>query len=555
VTITNNIIVNNMAGWDGAGISLQDALNVNIINNTIMHNDTLASSGVLTNSIGTPQASAPPGNCTMPGPTGADTASCPQSAGVTSTPNSSLLTTTFVVPITCPTGHSGCTGFSNPILYGDVISQNRSFYIGVGNRGAGNLNQQNLVSLYDAFTTTLAPTQGSTGACSTGVTYWDLGVRGDRTLTGHESGFTLTPVSSFVTAGYTGNNNSNSAPGVIRQYCNGSRVPPECTVADGCGGLNGFGVPPGIADAIAGNPLFSLVPSATVDEGNNWINVSWGPLSMVNPSNPSTGAPPNNYGGGLPLGNYSITSSSAASNFITCTNANAIGQGCQVNPVPGNTTYTITLPTTDFFGQRRPDPGTPGQPKRVDAGAVEVQVAGAGTAAPLVTGIVPNEGWAGTSVPVTISGFALTGGTVTAPGSANITITNVVAVDANTITATLNLGPTTIAGAHNIAVTTAAGSSTVGFTVLRPTLTSISPSSGTHGTSVPVTLTGTNLVTATSVNAPGSPGITVTNFVVVNDSTVTATLNLATATTPGNHNITVTTAGGALSNPVVFTVN
>ena len=35
VTITNNIIVNNVAGWDGAGISLQDALNVNILNNTI----------------------------------------------------------------------------------------------------------------------------------------------------------------------------------------------------------------------------------------------------------------------------------------------------------------------------------------------------------------------------------------------------------------------------------------------------------------------------------------------------------------------------------------
>ncbi len=47
VTISNNMIVNNMAGWDGAGISLQDALKVNIVNNTIMHNDTLASSGVL----------------------------------------------------------------------------------------------------------------------------------------------------------------------------------------------------------------------------------------------------------------------------------------------------------------------------------------------------------------------------------------------------------------------------------------------------------------------------------------------------------------------------
>ena len=63
VSITNNIITNNVAGWDGGGISLQDSLNVSIINNTIASNDTLASSGVLTQSIGTPMASAPAGNC------------------------------------------------------------------------------------------------------------------------------------------------------------------------------------------------------------------------------------------------------------------------------------------------------------------------------------------------------------------------------------------------------------------------------------------------------------------------------------------------------------
>ncbi len=358
VTITNNIIVNNVAGWDGAGISLQDALKVNIVNNTIMHNDTLASSGVLTNSIGTPLASAPAGNCTMAGPTGTNTASCPQSAGVTSTPNTSLLTTTFVVPITCPLGHPNCTGFSNPILLGNAISQNRSFYVGVGTVGNGTLNQQNQISLYSAFTTTLAPTQATTGACSaTGVTYWDLGVRGDRTLTGHESHFTMTPVASYA---------SDANPGVIAQYCNGSRVPPECTLADGCGGLHGFGVPPGIPDSLAGAPLFSLVPSATVDEGNNWINVSWGPLSLSNPS--LTGGTYGNYGGGLPLGNYGpAASGSPLVDFVTCSNANATGVGCQVPVVPG---LTITLPTTDFYGNARPDPNA-GQPKKANAGAVE----------------------------------------------------------------------------------------------------------------------------------------------------------------------------------------
>ena len=209
VTITNNIIVNNVAGWDGAGISLQDALNVNIINNTIAHNDTLASSGVLTNSIGTPLASAPPGNCTN----AAGTASCPQSAGVTSTQNSALLTTTFTgLTLTCPPGHTDCRGFSNPYLFGNVFWQNRSFYIGVGGLGAGTLNQQNLVTLFDAFTSTAAPTQTATGACSTGVTYWDIGVRGDKTTAPNSgSGFSLSPVYSVLTAprGIRGNHNIN----------------------------------------------------------------------------------------------------------------------------------------------------------------------------------------------------------------------------------------------------------------------------------------------------------------------------------------------------------
>jgi hypothetical protein len=358
VTISNNMIVNNMAGWDGAGISLQDALNVNIVNNTIMQNDTLASSGVLTYSIGTPSASAPAGECHN----AAGTASCPQSAGVTSMPNSSLLTTTFVVPITCPAGHPNCTSFSNPILFGDIISQNRSFYIGVGTPGAGTLNQQNQVLLFSAFTNTQAPTQATTGACSTtGVTYWDLGVRGDKTLTGHESGFTLFPVYSFAGTGGGGANNSTAAPGVISSYCNGSRVPPECTLSNGCGGLHGFGVPPGIPDSIAGAPLFSLVPSATVDEGNNWINVSWGPLSLTNPS--LTGGTFGNYGGGPALGNYSITGTSPAINFVPC--ATVTGGSCVTAPVGG--LPSLRLPNTDFFGNPRPDTAT----HSIDAGAVE----------------------------------------------------------------------------------------------------------------------------------------------------------------------------------------
>ena len=525
VNITNNIIINNMAGWDGAGISLQDALKVDITNNTIAHNDTLASSGVLTNSIGTPQASAPAGNCTQNGPSGPNTASCPQSAGVTSTLNSSLMSTSLTgLTVTCPQNNPNCTAFSNPALANNILWQNRSFFIGITGSGAGTINQQNLIALFKAGTGAAAPSQTATGQCTGGDSYWDIGVRGDQWTTGtaapnHASGATLNPTYSILTStsGYGATNNS-TAPPVFAQYCNGSRVPPECTAADGCGGPHGFGVPPGIADALTPNPVFSLVPSATVDEGNNWINVSWGPLS---PTNPSVQGTDGNYGGGAPLANYSLTKS--------------------IDTVPTAQPH----PVMDFFGNARPETRAD---TFLDPGAVEFGSTPARVGISL-SGISPNVGLAGTSVPVTISGFGLTGATVTTTAP-NVTVTNVVVVDDDTITATLVLRPNIAAGGINLTVTNPNGSGTVAFTVVRPAVTKITPSSGTHGTTVNVTLTGTNLATVTSGTATG--GIRVTNVVAVSDTTVTATLILGASR--GSHNITVTTAGGA-SSTVAFTVN
>ncbi|MBI4695285.1 MAG: hypothetical protein HY749_14800 [Gammaproteobacteria bacterium] len=72
VTLQNNIIADNVAGWDGGGVSIQDALKVRLMNNTIVDNDTTASAGVLFKTIGAPLASTPPPGCnpgTQPGAT------------------------------------------------------------------------------------------------------------------------------------------------------------------------------------------------------------------------------------------------------------------------------------------------------------------------------------------------------------------------------------------------------------------------------------------------------------------------------------------------------
>ena len=531
VSITNNIIINNVAGWDGAGISLQDSMNVSIQNNTIVSNDSLASSGVLTQSIGTPQASAPPGTCAA--------GSCPQSAGVTSTPHSSLLTTTFTgLTVACPFGESNCMGFSNPQLQNNVIWQNRSFYIGITGAGTGTNNQQNVVGLFNAFGTTAAPAQTVSGACATGASYWDIGVRGDTGPGNHGSGFTLNPVYSVLDdAGYAASNLSSN-PNIAAQYCNGSRVPPECSVADGCGGPNGYGVPPGIVDASTPNPVFSLTPFATVDEGNNWINVSWGPLALSNPAvNSGLGSTgTGNWGSGALFANMALVPASPAIDYVPITGATA-------QPYPSH----------DFFGNPRPDPGNL---THVDVGAIEYQGRNATTAT--LSSITPNSGSQGTVVNVTLGGQNLTGATAVNVSGGGITV-GALTVTATSITTTFTISASASVTARNVTATTPAGTTNaVTFTVVAaaaPTLTSISPNFGLRGTAVNVTLTGTNFVPASTVVAtPAVAGFSITNVVVASATSITATFTSSTSAAIGNVNIDVVT-GSVASNTLPFAIN
>jgi IPT/TIG domain len=526
VTVTNNMIVNNVAGWDGAGISLQDSLNVAIINNTIASNDALASSGVLTQSIGTPLSSSPAGNCVIAG----TQTSCPQSAGVTSALHSTLLSATITAPLTCPNGQPNCQAFSNPLLENNLIWQNRSFQIGVGSLGSTTQNQQNLV--------TLSPTLAQTfsGSCATGASYWDIGVRGDTGPGNHNSGFSLNPTYSVLDdTGYASTNLATN-PSFVTQYCNGSRVPPECTTADGCAGPNGYGVPPGIVDAQTPNPVFSLTPSATVDEGNNWINVSWGPLALSNDAVP--GGTTGNYGGGAAFGNYALNSGSTAIDYV---------------PLNGTTLPTATVPALalDFYGNPRPDPANP---NHFDVGAVEFQ-GGSGVAA--LTSISPSSGAQGTQVPVTITGTGLTLASAVNVSGTGITV-GPLTTTATTVSTTFTIASTATLGARNVTVTTPAGTSNaVTFTVVAPpapTLTSIAPASEVRGTAQAVLLTGTNFVTGSTVAiAPAATGVSVSGVTVTSPTTITATITSTLGAAIGNVNVEVITPGGT-SNTVPFAI-
>lgn len=102
IEIINNIISNNSAGLSGAGISMVDALNVNISSNTIAHNDN-SSIAAAAFTPGTPNQSTP-----QPG------------AGVATHAHLDLATLA-IPPLLDP-------GFSIPRLTNNIIWQNRMFF-------------------------------------------------------------------------------------------------------------------------------------------------------------------------------------------------------------------------------------------------------------------------------------------------------------------------------------------------------------------------------------------------------------------------------------------
>jgi hypothetical protein len=343
VNMVDNIIANNVAGWTGGGVSLIDTVLLNFHGNTVASNDSTSSAGVVFYSNGAPLGNVPPPGCNPSGfgCTGNIqdlTTSRPLPAGLVTEHYSALLfgamATFRTSSATCPAGHDttpatkACGTFSVPTLNSDIFWQNRSFSI------ASNATTHNAVAL--------SPNLGQTGtgACpaepafsTSSGGYWDIGVYGDSGPTNHAA-LTLAPTSSIFSSGGYGGTNGSSVT-FTRQYCNGSRVPPEiatllCTTnangnanAPGCirpgaVGLSSWG---GVPDsAIPPNNPFTITTAATVDEGNNWINMFYGPLSPTCQISAGTGSGCGGAGVNGPLGNYQSSASAGAKSFPTQTN-------------------------------------------------------------------------------------------------------------------------------------------------------------------------------------------------------------------------------------------
>jgi hypothetical protein len=125
IEIFNNMIVNNLATDTGGGLSLDDALDVRIINNTIAKNVSTATA-----------EDADRSTCSPP-----LLGSCPHGAGLVSEPHSQALRDAHSLPI---------DSFSDPILFNNIFWENEAFFLD----GSGGLPSAGIIDLEVVGTST-----------------------------------------------------------------------------------------------------------------------------------------------------------------------------------------------------------------------------------------------------------------------------------------------------------------------------------------------------------------------------------------------------------------
>ena len=166
--------------------------------------------------------------------------------------------------------------------------------------------------------------------------------------------------------------------------------------------------------------------------------------------------------------------------------------------------------------------------------------------APTVTSLTPNSGTTAGGTAVTITGTGFTGATGVTFGG--VAATNVSVISSTSITATTPAGS---AGTASVVVTTPAGSNAANtlFTYVTPapTVTSLTPTSGTTAGGTAVTITGTGFTGATGVTFGG---VAATSVSVVSATSITATTPAGSA---GTASVVVTTPAGSNAANTLFT--
>jgi hypothetical protein len=531
ISVTNNIIVNNVAGWDGAGVSLQDSFKTSFINNTVASNDTTASAGVLFKTLGAIDAASPPPGCLpTPDPSQPQNPNClqtnaphiPQPAGLVTMQNTPNMISQITAGTVCPTGfaygnandttasrtNGRCVLIGLPKMVNDLFWQNRAFHVEIvdanGNPIAGNSipngtrlrSQQNIVALLPELN------QTGTGQCVSPAglknsdgsplqLYWDVGVRMDEgpQITRHLLNFDQTTVGN---GGYSGG-----------QGGSGARANP----ADA-----------GFVALTAVNSIFS----DAVNQGG--VLVPAGGTNYVPPT------------GSLVVSNqYCNGARTPPEQCATNQGANAPEQ-CHGYFAPAGQSETAGVKGVFVFNNIAAT-------ATVDEGQNWINMA----YGPLSLGRPPTNGSTTVSAEPIVASAALAkvAGAYTIPaGSA--AIGTGAGAGSNGVPTTDFFGQTRSATAATIGA--------VEYPVPAPTLTSIAPDNGMAGTTVSVTLTGTNFLQFNNTINISGTGITVQNVT----SNAAGTQLSASFVISGNaattsRNVSVSNAGG-MTGSVTFAV-
>ncbi len=382
-----------------------------------------------------------------------------------------------------------------------------------------------------------------------------------------------------------------TAAPILGQYCNGARVPPEeCNQNLGIvypGTCHGYNVPAGVAEAPGTFPLFvfdNIQATATTDEGKNWINMVYGPLTLTRP----TGTPDATALVSTPMvamkgGAYTITGgspvidagqvASAYTNHDFFGNARGTGAGWDIGaielpPTPvnmtitktaaaatvyrgANVTYTIRVINNDFtkvIGAKVVDTLTQAQFASVSWTCAASTTNG--------SSCVSGSSTASSSGTTSIAGTLVGGGLIDVAAGDTVTYTVTGVVTSNATLGAFNNTASFTLPAGFVQATGVSATATAAVTVQArpPVLSSVSPTSGNKGSTVGVTLNGTYLTGATAVAVTPISGAAVTcgTIVVVSDTQVTASCALPIGTAAGLGTIGVTTTGGTAT--TAFTV-
>jgi len=252
------------------------------------------------------------------------------------------------------------------------------------------------------------------------------------------------------------------------------------------------------------------------------------------------------------------SSGTSSSGSVTTNNANDLLVGANyiatttTKAGSGYTSRVITSPDGDILEDKTVTAvGSQSATATLSSGWWVMQMVAfrAAPVGPTVSSVSPNTGPVGGGTVVTITGTNFASGATVKFGTQAAT-----SVTFQSATQILATTPAGVAGAVTVTVTAGgqSGSLASGFTyVATPTVSGVSPSSGTTSGGTGVTITGTNFVAGATVKF-GT--VTATNVTVTNSTTITATTPAGSA---GAVTVTVTNPGaltGSLTNGFTYVV-